>query len=74
MERMEEKVPGTKYEPLQYFLSDSNWDWHPVNDQLAKDADKLLGGRKDSALLIDECGIPKKLSLIHISEPTRPKR
>lgn len=60
MERMEEKVPGAKYDPLQYFLSDSNWDWCPVNDQVAKDADKLLGGRKDSALLIDECGIPKK--------------
>jgi SRSO17 transposase len=60
MERMEEKVPGTKYEPLQYFLSDSNWEWRPVNDQVTKDADKLLGGKKDSALYIDESGIPKK--------------
>lgn len=57
---MEEKVPGAKYEPLRYFLSDSNWNRHPVNDQVAKDADKLLGGKKGGALLIDECGIPKK--------------
>jgi SRSO17 transposase len=60
MERMEEKVPGAKYDPLQYFLSDSDWDWHPANNQVAKDADKLLGGKEDSALLIDESGIPKK--------------
>ncbi len=61
---MEEKIPVVKYEPLQYFLSDSNWDWCPVNDQVAKDADKLLGGRKDSALFIDESGMPKKGKII----------
>ena len=57
---MEEKVPGVQYEPLQYFLSDSNWSWCPVNDQVAQDADNLLGGKKNSALLIDESGIVKK--------------
>ena len=57
---MEEKVPVVKYEPLRYFLSDSNRDRHHVNDQAAEDADKLLGGKKDSALLIDESGIPEK--------------
>ncbi|XOF35064.1 MAG: transposase [Candidatus Electrothrix sp. YB6] len=60
MERMEEKVPGVKYEPLQYFLSESNWDWRPVNNQVAKDADNIFGGKEDSALFIDESGIPKK--------------
>lgn len=60
IERMEERVPGTKYDPLQYFLSDADWDWHPVNDQIARDADILLGGKEDSALYIDETGIPKK--------------
>ena len=54
MERMEEKVVETKYDSLQYFLSDSNWDWHPVNEQVARDSDKLLGGHDDSALYIDE--------------------
>ena len=53
MERMEEKIPGAKYDPLQYFLSDSNWEWQPVNNQISKDTDKLLGGKRDSALYID---------------------
>lgn len=60
MERMEEKVPGIKYDPLQYFLSDSDWEYRPVIEQIAKDADKLLGGYYDSALYIDETGFPKK--------------
>jgi SRSO17 transposase len=60
MERIEERVVGTSYDPLQYFISDSDWDWLPVNGQGAKDSDKLLGGYDDSALYIDETGIPKK--------------
>jgi len=60
MERMEEKIPGAQYDPLQYFLSDADWDWKPVTDKVAQDADKLLGGFDDSALYIDETGIPKK--------------
>lgn len=60
LERIEERVPETKYDPLQYFLSDADWDWRPLNDQIAVDADKLLGGRKDTALYIDDSGIPKK--------------
>ena len=60
MERMEEKIPDVEYDPLQYFISDSGWAYRPVNDQIAKDADKLLGGHYDSALYIDETGFPKK--------------
>jgi SRSO17 transposase len=60
MERMEEKIPDAKYDPLQYFISDSDWAYRPVNNQIALDADKLLGGHYDSALYIDETGFPKK--------------
>lgn len=60
MERMEEKIPGAQYDPLQYFLSDADWDWKPVTEKVAQDVDKLLGGFDDSALYIDETGIPKK--------------
>jgi len=60
MERMEERVPDTQYDPLQYFLSDADWDRTPVTDKIAQDADKLLGGFDDSALYIDETGMPKK--------------
>ena len=56
MERMEERVA----DPLQYFLSDSQWDWRPLNNQITKDGDRLLGGHNDSALIIDEAGLPKK--------------
>lgn len=31
MERMEERVPGVSYDPLQHFLSDCTWDWFPLN-------------------------------------------
>ena len=60
MERMEERVAETVYDPLQYFLSDSQWDWRPLNNQIARDGDRLLGGHNDSALIIDETGLPKK--------------
>ncbi len=60
LERIEERVPEASYDSLQYFLSDADWDWRPINDQIAIDADKLLGGQRDSALYIDETGIPKK--------------
>ncbi|MEA3468849.1 MAG: transposase [Thermodesulfobacteriota bacterium] len=60
LERIEKRVPEVSYDPLQYFLSDADWDWRPINDQIAADADKLLGGHGDSALYIDETGLPKK--------------
>ena len=58
---MEERGPGTEYGPLQNFLSDSRWEWEPLNSQIANDGNKLLGGHDDSALIIDETGIPKKM-------------
>ena len=53
-------MTGVLYEQLQYFLSESKWQHRPVMDQISKDADRLLGGHSDSALYIDETGIPKK--------------
>ncbi len=60
MERIEERVPDVDYEQLQYFLSESGWQHRPIMDQISIDADRLLGGHSDSALYIDETGIPKK--------------
>lgn len=60
MERMEERVPDTKYENLQYFLSEARWSAQQVNDQIARDVDHHLGGHENSGLIIDETGIPKK--------------
>ena len=60
MERMAEVVPESDEQALQHFLSNSNWDERAVLDQVALEADALLGGSSESALLIDESGISKK--------------
>jgi len=60
MERMAEVVPESDEQALQHFLSNSTWDERGVLDQVALEADGLLGGTDESALLIDESGITKK--------------
>jgi SRSO17 transposase len=60
MERMAEVVPESDDQVLQHFLSNSRWDERGVLDQVALEADALLGGTPESALLIDESGITKK--------------
>lgn len=60
MERMTEVVPESDEQALQHFLSNSSWQERSVLDQVALEADQLIGGSEDSALLIDESGISKK--------------
>lgn len=60
MERMEEVIPAADHQALQHMLSASAWSERAVLDQVAQDANRLLGGYEDSALLIDESGCPKK--------------
>lgn len=60
MERMAEVVPDADDQVFQHFLSNSPWDERAVIDQVACEADIVLGGRKDSCLLIDESGFQKK--------------
>jgi len=60
MERMAEAVPETAYQQLQHFLTDSPWNHRPVMQQVAAEADRLLGGQPDTCLLIDESGFVKK--------------
>jgi SRSO17 transposase len=60
MERMAEVVPETDYQRLQHFLTDSPWDHQAVMQQVAAEADRLLGGQPDRCLLIDESGFVKK--------------
>ncbi len=45
---------------FQHFISQSPWDHEPVVAQIARDADALLGGKPDSALVIDESSFPKQ--------------
>jgi len=60
MERMEEAVPGTDYESLQQFISNSPWSYRDVICRVAVKADELLGGTGGTALIIDESGFAKK--------------
>jgi SRSO17 transposase len=60
MERMAEVVPGTNYQRLQNFATNSPWSERAVMGQVAEEADQLLGGEPDSSLLIDESGFAKK--------------
>ncbi len=59
MERMEERVPHADEQQLQHMLSDSPWDHQAVIDQVALEADGLLGGNRNSCLLLDESGFKK---------------
>jgi len=60
MERMQETVPGCNYQALHHFVSESEWESRAVLDQVATEADHLLGGSADSCLLIDESSFQKK--------------
>jgi SRSO17 transposase len=60
MERMAEAVPHSDDQALQHFLTNSGWDEQLVIDKIADDANQLIGGKKDSCLILDESGIPKK--------------
>jgi len=56
---MEEHVVGADDQALQYMLTESHWDSKAVMDQVAREANLLLGG-DESCLLLDESGFEKK--------------
>jgi SRSO17 transposase len=45
---------------FQHFISNAPWRHEPVIEQIARDADRLLGGAPDSALLLDESSFVKQ--------------
>lgn len=57
---MTEVVVDSDYQSLQHFVSHSPWDYRPIMDQVALDADQLLGGIPDTCLIIDETSNVKK--------------
>lgn len=60
MERMVEVVAESNWQSMQHFLSHSPWEHRPVQNQIAQDADHLLGGSPDTGFFFDETGIAKK--------------
>ena len=45
---------------FQHFISNSPWRHEPVLEQIGRDADRLLGGKPTSALIIDESSFVKQ--------------
>jgi SRSO17 transposase len=60
MERMAEAVPDSDDQVLQNFLTHSSWDYRPVMDQVARNANQLLGAEMGTGLYIDESAFQKK--------------
>ena len=65
IERMVERVPGSDYEQLQHFISDSPWEGLAVMDVVAERVQETLalpvadGTRPTNGLLLDESGWEK---------------
>jgi SRSO17 transposase len=45
---------------FQHFISNAPWRHEPVIEQIGHDADRLLGGKPDSALILDESSFVKQ--------------
>jgi SRSO17 transposase len=59
-DRMEERLPGVRGDALRHLLSGSKWDDGEAMRLVCVETDRFLGGREDSALILDECGFEKK--------------
>jgi SRSO17 transposase len=60
LERMVEVVPDSEWQSLQNFTSHSPWSGRGLLDQVARDANQLIGGAADSCFIVDESGLSKK--------------
>jgi SRSO17 transposase len=58
--RIGEDVEESNYQGMQQLVSDSPWSDEAIMEQLAQEADGLLGGHRHSALYLDETSFVKK--------------
>jgi SRSO17 transposase len=58
--RIEEDVAASNYQGMQQLLSDSPWDHEALLSDIARQAEGLLGGHRDTALYLDESSFVKK--------------
>lgn len=58
--RIEEELPGSNYQGLQQFISDSPWDDRALMRQVRGEAEALLGRHRHTALYLDETSFAKK--------------
>jgi SRSO17 transposase len=60
LQQMAESQDGIDRQNLQYLLSEAVWDHEKVQDHIAQDVGRILGGHEESMLLLDESGMSKK--------------
>jgi len=58
--RIGEDVEASNYQGMQQLITDSPWDQEALMDQVAREANGLLGGHRHSALYLDETSFIKK--------------
>jgi SRSO17 transposase len=58
--RIGEDVAESNYQGMQQLISDSPWDDRALVEQVAQEANELLGGESNSALYLDETSFVKK--------------
>lgn len=57
---MADVVEDSCAQQFQHFISNSPWQHEPVVAQISQDADRLLGGKPTSCLIIDESSFAKQ--------------
>jgi len=60
IETIENDVSGSNYQGIEQFISSSPWEHRALLDDVARDADELIGDEKDAGLYIDESSFLKK--------------
>uniref|UniRef100_UPI0035B262B4 IS701 family transposase n=1 Tax=Novosphingobium sp. TaxID=1874826 RepID=UPI0035B262B4 len=53
------RFPGIGYDQLHHFIGGALWDSAPLEEELCRQADALVGG-SDAWLIIDDTALPKK--------------
>ncbi len=59
MEPIAARVAPNCYDRLHHFISSGVWDADPLEEELARQADRMVGG-KTAVLVIDDTALPKK--------------
>jgi SRSO17 transposase len=59
MEPIAARFAPHHYDRLQHFISSGVWDAGPLEEELARQADRMVGG-EDAVLVVDDTALPKK--------------
>jgi SRSO17 transposase len=59
VEPMASRLAPGDHDQLHHFIADGVWDEAPLEEELARQADKLVGGA-NAVLVVDDTVLPKK--------------